>query len=242
MLFIRLLFVLVAASLSACSSIKTDQLEASESLSLADKTLVYTRYESLPDFAAQTAAGVQFGLLGLATAISNGNAMIVDNKVEDPALDIARELASGLSNSYKVKVVDDTSKSLTSPEIPHIIQLYSDYDYILDVRTLGWGSIYYTSDWDNYRVSYQVHARLIDRDKGSVIAEEACGNLPEYADTELAPSYIDLQNGDGLKQELARSVEFCVAHIRNMAKLNDDTNASSIKAKQLQSEADSTTL
>ncbi|GAD03164.1 hypothetical protein F9L16_09445 [Agarivorans sp. B2Z047] len=241
-MLLRLIFAVVVLSLTACSTIKTKPLDANESLSLADKSLVYTRYSALPDFAAQTAANVQFGLLGLASAISSGNAMIVNNQIEDPALDIARELASGLSDSYKVKVVDDESKSVTIPELPNIIELYSDYDYILDVRTLSWSSIYYTSDWDNYRVSYQVHARLIDREKGIVIAEEACNNMPEYADTEQGPSYVELESGEGLKRELARSVEFCVEHIRNMARLRDETNANSVKATAAEGQTNTKTL
>ncbi|UPW17657.1 hypothetical protein M0C34_15615 [Agarivorans sp. TSD2052] len=193
----------------------------------------FNLYIIVLDFPAQTAANVQFGLLGLATVISNGNAMIVNNKVEDPALDIARELANGLSNSYRVKVIDDDSRVVTTPEVPNIISLYSEYDYILDVRTLSWSSIYYPSDWDNYRVSYHVHARLIDQEKGNVIAEEVCNNMPEYEDTGKAPSYAELEKGDALKRELARSVEYCVEHIRNLAKLSNTTNANTVKVEEI---------
>ncbi|MGY5452402.1 hypothetical protein ACVFI8_15895 [Agarivorans sp. MS3-6] len=193
----------------------------------------FNLYIIVLDFPAQTAANVQFGLLGLATAISNGNAMIVNNKVEDPALDIARELANGLSNSYRVKVIDDDSRVVNTPELPNVISLYSEYDYILDLRTLSWSSIYYPSDWDNYRVSYQVHARLIDREKGNVIVEEVCNNMPEYEDTEKAPSYAELEKGDALKRELARSVEYCVEHIRNLAKLSNTTNANTVKVEDI---------
>ena len=66
---------------SACTTIKTNELSNEESVSLKDKTLIYSKYQELPDFAAQTAVNVQFGLIGAATAISNGNKLIQNNEI-----------------------------------------------------------------------------------------------------------------------------------------------------------------
>ena len=67
---------------------------------------------------------------------------------------------------------------------------------------------------------YTAHARLIDVLSKQVIAEELCSTVPEYEDTYKAPLYEELENGSGLKKALGRNVEFCVEHIRNMAKLH----------------------
>lgn len=209
-----------ALSVVGCSTVKTKELSSDASINLKNKSLVLSRYSTLPDFAAQTAVNVQFGLIGLATAISNGNAMIKNNHIEDPAFEIAKNIAIGLKDNQGVKVVEGATKLVASGNVDDVIKIYAEYDYILDVKTLNWSSIYYPSDWDNYRIFYSAHARLIDTKSTSVVAEEACTTAPEYPNTNDAPSYDDLETGSGLKKELARAVDFCVEHIRNMTKLH----------------------
>lgn len=219
---LRSKFLLIGAMLTintACTTIKTNELSAEEAVSLTDKTVVYSKYKSLPDFAAQTAVNVQFGLLGVATAISNGNKMILTNDIEDPALEISKQLADGLKVNHNVKVVEETDIFAQTNDLSELLSLYQGYDYILDVKTLGWNSIYYTSDWDSYRVFYTAHARLIDTGSKEVVVEVLCASTPEYEDTNQGPSYEELENGEGLRKELGRSVEFCVDHIRTVAML-----------------------
>lgn len=217
--------LLLAISLSAmgCSSIKTKELSSETSTNLKGKSLVLSKYGELPDFAAQTAVNVQFGLIGLATAISNGNSIIKSNHIEDPAFEISKKLALGLQENQGIKFIEGETKLGSSRDINDIVKIYAGYDYILDVKTLNWSSIYYTSDWDNYRIFYSAHARLIDSKSSSVVAEEACAAAPEYQNTNDAPSYEDLETGKGLKKELTRAIDFCVERISNMAKLHQQS-------------------
>jgi len=213
---LTLLFTLF---LQACTTVKTNELTQEETGQLKEKTVTLARYETLPDFAAQTAANVQFGLLGVATAISNGNDMIQNNNIQDPALDISKELASGLEENYDMKLVVADGLFAKSKKVRDIAKTYEEYDFVLDVKTLGWRSIYFPNDWNSYRVMYAAHARLIDTSSSRVIAEEVCQHIPEYKDTNMAPSYKELQKGVRLKEELAKSVSYCVDHIRAKARL-----------------------
>ncbi|MDO8267422.1 MAG: hypothetical protein Q7T32_06270 [Moraxellaceae bacterium] len=210
----------VAFSSTGCSTIKTNELTTDESQILKEKSVALSKYDKLPDFAAQTAANVQFGLLGLATAISNGNKIINKNNIEDPALSISRQLAEGLKSNHNVKIIESNEYVSAKSQINDLVTKYAGHDFVLDVKTVGWNSIYFPSDWDSYRVMYSAHARLIDIKSKQVVAEEVCTHVPEYADTNQAPSYNDLENGTGLKASLEKSVEYCVEHIRNMAKLH----------------------
>ncbi len=218
--FGKLLFVYVGISITACSTIKTDELTKNESKMLENKSLVYTQYKKPPNFQARTAANVQFGLIGLSVAIEAGNDMIKNNKVEDPAFEIANLLGEALKSNHNVNVIYNNTLT-KSYRIKDLVSLYKESDYILDVRTLDWGSIYYMSDWNNYRIFYNVHARLIDRKTKKILAEEVCSNTPEYKNSNLGPSYEDLENGDSIKLELAKSVKFCVEHILTMTKFHD---------------------
>jgi len=218
--FRKYLCVIGMLSISACSTMKTNILTVDESNVLKEKSLIYTTSDELPDFPAQTAVNVQFGVFGVATAISNGNEMVKNNNTEAPAIAIAKELAKGLSEEQNIRVINNKNIISSSDKINDLVQLHNDYDLILDVRTIGWGSIYYVSDWDNYKVMYNVHARLIDQKTEEIIAEEVCSSAPEYKETDDAPSYESLENGNGLNQELLRSVDYCIDHIRSMAKFH----------------------
>ncbi|GAB3527587.1 hypothetical protein [Photobacterium alginatilyticum] len=207
-----------------CTTIKTNELTLDESQKLKNRSVVLNKYDALPDFPAQTALNVQFGLIGFATAVSNGNDMIINNQVKDPARDIAKELGSGLSENYNVKVVEAEETVSAESDVADLVKSHAGYDYILDVKTLGWGSIYFLDDFDNYKVMYTAHARLIDTATEVTIVEELCSYVPDYVETNDAPSYEQLEDGTGLKRELSKSVDYCVDRIRTMAKLHAQTN------------------
>jgi len=215
MAIIRLLAILTATiSFTGCISVKTDPLEAHEETGLLQSSVAVAHYDEQPDFTAQTAANVQFGLLGLASAIESGNNMIDENNIQDPAITIASRLAEEIQSNYHVTLADQPVVISPDTKPRDFSTHFSQVDYVIDVKTLGWGSIYYPSDWDNYRVIYQAHARLVETNSGDVVAEVLCAFLPEYEDTELAPSYEDLEAGEALQTELNRSVDLCVEHIR----------------------------
>lgn len=218
---IRFVFVLAMVfTVVGCASFQTDELTAEESNNLGDKTVVMSRYSELPDFPAKTATNVQFGILGHATAVSNGNAMIEDNNIEDPAVEISKQLVQGLENGYGLTIIESDAKLDGPGELNDIAEVYKGADYVLDVRTVGWNSFYFKSDWNSYRVSYAAHARLVDTNGMAVIAEEVCNFSPEFEDTNDAPSYDELKNGEGLRRELGKAVSYCVDYIATMAKLH----------------------
>lgn len=215
-MLMRFLLATALVSLVGCSAVKIKELTGVEANGLQGKTLGYSRYSELPDFIAQTPVNVQFGLLGVATAISNGNSIIRDNKIEDPALGMAKQLADELATAQKMTVVHAAAAAVESTDLDKVIAAYPESDYILDMRTSGWSSIYYVSDFNNYKVAYSVHARLIDRKAKTVLAEKACSYTPIYEDTNKAPSYRELKQGIGLRSQLSQSVDYCLDDIRKV--------------------------
>lgn len=213
----------MALSAVGCATVNHDALTQEEALALKDKTVGLTYYQQRPDFIAQTAVNVQFGLLGVASAIASGNAMIKNNQVADPAIAIADALSDGLAQAQQMQVVATAQPVSSKVTDEELLRLFAQQDYILDVKTLGWSSIYLPTDWDNYRVMYTARARLIEVKTGKTIADETCSHVPEYADTNQAPTYKSLEDGSGLKASLAESVTYCVNQIQVMAKLHAQT-------------------
>ncbi|WP_421683225.1 hypothetical protein HKW98_01405 [Stutzerimonas urumqiensis] len=206
--------VLAAATIAGCSGVQTKGLTAEDSLALNGKSVAVSNYADLPDFVAQTAVNVQFGMIGYAAAVSNGNAIIRNQKIADPALSIAQQLAEGMKGQHNVTVQLPKISVMQGSSVDDIVKAYGGHDFILDVRTVGWRSIYFTSDWNNYRVIYSAHARLIDAKTSKVLSEGLCTHMPDYTDTDTAPSYESLENGTGLRAALASSVDYCVIDIR----------------------------
>ena len=223
---------LITLAGAGCSTIKTNELSEEEAITLKNKSVVLSKYNELPDFPAQTAVTGQLGLFGLSTAISNGNAMILNNEIKDPAYSIAKELAGGLHLNHNVIIVETEGYSSVKSDVNNLLSGFSDYDFLLDVKTIGWTAIYLPLEGDSYRVMYFAHARLIDINTKRVVAEEVCSYNPEYPNTNDAPSYEELENGVGLKAVFAKSVEHCVNHIRSMARLHNQTRAVKINVAE----------
>ncbi|PKF48994.1 hypothetical protein [Enterovibrio nigricans] len=215
---------------TACSTIPTDSLTNEEAVALEGKALTYSQYDELPDFPAQTALNVQFGLLGVLSAIESGNTILENNQISDPALDIAKDLAKGIEENYDVNIIENDKVISVDAGLSDVVAAYDEYDYVVDVKTTGWGSIYYLEDWDNYKLSYGAHARLIDVKEKEVVVEVQCFTQPAYDDSNEGPSYEQLENGEGLKKEIARAVEICVDYIVEQGQLRQQETNQPVEA------------
>lgn len=211
------LAALAAASVAAgCVSVQeipmtaasTDLVRGRElSLSVRDK----------PDFGAMTAGkmagGALFGALGGAIAgsamVSAGNELVAQNAIEDPAEKIGAMLGATLRAKLDARPVAFRTR-LASDEVAEISKSPSGTDLVLDVRTIGWGFVYFPTSWSKYRVLYSARARLLDARKGHVLAESGCA-MPVAEDADIAPTYDELlANGASrLKGELQRGADYC---------------------------------
>ena len=218
---LRKWFVLGLVTLlsSGCVRVKLDTLSDEESTELKGKTVVYTQYGELPDFPATTATNSQFAVMGAFAAISNGNSMIQKNEIEDPALELAKQLSGYLKSEYGMSVVDSNEVLSVKSKVPDVIEAYRGVDYILDAKTVSWASAHYPSDWGNYRVFYNAHARLIDTAQEAVVAEVMCHYQSDYEDTNQSPTYEELEDGSGFRREFGLAVEKCVEDILSSTQL-----------------------
>lgn len=199
----------VLISLSACTSVKHMPLTVDASTRLQDSSVVTTQYEK-PDFSAFTAGKAAFGVFGAAAMISEGNSIINENNIEDPAIAIAQGLADKLTTVRSANVL--TSGQISKNDnINELLKVNAGADYLLDVKTLGWMFNYYPTDWAHYRVNYSARLRLIDAASKKVIAESMCQSV--QGDDQNPPSKEQLLNNKAalLKDYLAKAADSCVA-------------------------------
>lgn len=201
---LALAFVLAT---TGCVSVKHRVIDADARAALSGRSLVVTRHET-PDFSAMTAGKAGFGLIGAAAMISAGNTIVRENAIPDPAVGIADALAERLVAAHAMqRQASDAVVDGTKPA--ELLATYPQGDYVLDVRTLNWGFVYYPSKWDRYRVPYSAQLRLIDRRTGAVVAETGCASM--QGDDANPPSKDELLADEAalLKTYMANIVTAC---------------------------------
>jgi len=212
---VKFLGIIVVASLIfvGCVSTKNVPVAESDIDDFRNRTVTVPK-RGVPDFAAMTADKAAFGLIGAAMMISEGNRIIRENIVEDPANYISEQLVSALSDKYQLTPVDTDTSELESEDVEDISRVFKGADYVLDVRTINWSFGYFPTDFNNYRVMYSSKLRLIDTKKSIAIAEGFCARVPEQ--DEHAPSYDELlsNNAERLKGELKISADYCIDNFK----------------------------
>lgn len=201
---------------SGCVSTKNVPVNDAATSEIQGKSITTAKRE-MPDFAAMTAGKAMFAMVGAVAMISAGNGIIRDNQVEDPANYISATLVAGLTEKYKLSVVNNDGILVADESPDKLAAQYASSDYLLDVRTINWSFAYFPTDWDSYRVMYSAKLRLINTDNGQVVAESFCARLPEK--TEAAPSYNELlaNQAQRLKDELRAAADYCVGEFKTKA-------------------------
>lgn len=204
-----LLIVAAVATVSGCATVNKQPLATASAKILRGQTVAQTK-RPLPDFAAMTAGKAAFAVVGAALMISEGNSLIANNKVSDPADTIAAGLAKALEANHGAKLAD-VKIAVNTAEVGDVADAaHTAARFVVDVQTINWSFGYFPTDWAHYRVIYTARARLIDTASKSTVAEGFCKRIPES--NANAPTYDEL-TGNGaalLKRELLIAAEDCV--------------------------------
>jgi hypothetical protein len=219
---LKILAVLLLVSLFfvGCVSTKNIPITDNRANDLRNHTAVCSDWET-PDFSAYSSgkamAGGMFGMIGGAVAansmISEGNKIISENGVEDPADYIAEQLMSELASQYELNQLNINNITVESEEVEHISSLYKDADYVLDIRTVNWQTLP-GNVGNRYRVIYSSKRRLIDTNERAVVAEGFCYKAPKQKDPQYSYEELMDNNAEGLKSQLKTKADYCVDHFK----------------------------
>jgi hypothetical protein len=203
----------IASVVSGCASVNVQPIDSKSVAALKNQSLSHTKREK-PNFAAMTAGKAAFALIGAVAMISEGNKIVKESDVPDPANSIAVGLVKALGEKYGTKFSGNTVL-VTTDEADRIADASrASAKFVLDVETVNWSFVYFPTNWARYRVIYTAKARLIDTEAKKVVAEGFCKRIPE-SDAN-APSYDDLvgNSAAGLKSELSLAAEECINSLR----------------------------
>ncbi len=206
-LFLFLVSVSALTLLGGCATTPVSMSDAGSS-KLTSAKLTAVHYKPDP-FLPMTNTKGAFALLGVGAAVAEGKRLVTQHELEDPAVAIKQTLASGLASTFNmqnVTVIEEVKPY--EGDVEKVSASVNGEGIVLDVRTFGWGTLYYPFS-TKYKVTYMAQARLIDARTSDVISAERC--IINEKKTDDSPGYDDLMrdNATLLKQKLAQATEQC---------------------------------
>ena len=200
--------ILIIFLVSACTTVRHAPLSQEASKQLQGQAVAETRYPTA-DFAAFTAGKAAFAVLGAVAMISEGNSIVQENAIQDPAIAIGEALAQRLVANRGVTIVPIQTVA-TKDDIATLVSTYPGASMLLDIKTMNWMFNYYPTDWAHYRVTYSARVRLIDTVSKQVAAETMCQTV--QGDDANPPTKEQLLNDKAalLKEYLGKGVTACV--------------------------------
>jgi hypothetical protein len=199
--------------MTGCVSTKIVPVDSKSLVSLQGATTAASQREK-PSFSAMTAGKAMFGMIGAAAMISQGNSIVKENGIEDPAAYIGEKLLADLASANSLQVVKRKDVVASGTDVAKLSKQYADVGLLVDVQTINWSFAYFPTDWTHYRVIYSAKFRLIDTKRAKIIADGFCARIPD--DSPEAPTGDQLleNNAARLKQELQTAADHCVNEFR----------------------------
>jgi hypothetical protein len=183
-----------------------------------------------PDFiAASQSVTVSTGIFGVAGTIARlaiqkkiGNEIVRQNGIPDPALDISTQLSPILQDVLKpsgTKRLANVSANATDEGT--ISRLAGNNGIVLDVQTVSWEMVFFLFSI-HYRVVVAIHARLIDANTGTIVAQAPC---TYRSSEENAPTYDQMlaDHAARLKTMLVSAANSCAATMQKEFFGKEDT-------------------
>jgi hypothetical protein len=159
---------------------KKQSLSPEVATTLSGKTFGVTRRGEKPSFIAMTAGKATFALIGAAAMAADGNQMVRDNAIADPADIVEAALVPALAKQYSLALKSEGASTITpGNDLKQIIAAQPGSEIILDIRTIGWQYAYAPTHWGSYWVGYAVEAKLIEAGSGTVLAYLPCGGTTQ---------------------------------------------------------------
>jgi len=205
----KLILVVCACATTACTTVQHAPLSSDASAQLQGKSLAATKYPTA-DFTAMTAGKAAFAVIGAVAMIAEGNSIIKENGIEDPARNIGQRLADKLVASRDMRLNTGTDKLAQNDSVDALVAAYPSASYLIDVKTLNWLFTYYPADWAHYKIIYTARLRLIDASAKRVVAESAC--VSHQGDDKNPPSKDQLLENQAalLKKYFDQAADSCV--------------------------------
>ena len=192
----KLALLTMAALVSGCASVNTVVPTKADLARLQGQTLAVKTGEPT-SFVLSTPENNR-SFMRAATMTREGNELVANNGVRDPAQAIAIGVAQRLEKAYGSQTMVGSGPA----------------KFALEVKTTNWGLFFTEGDKNKYGVVYSATFRLLDTQRGAVVASLYC--VPRKVHATIAErGYFVEQSAGGLKNAMDQISEECVQSIAN---------------------------
>ena len=153
-----------------------------------------------------------FAVLGAGAIVLDGNEFVKDKAIDDPAPAIAAAPGTAMQAAYPVTPAG-AGVLARSDDIDAIVAANAGTDFVLDIKTTGWGFSYFPTQWSTYQINYRARGRLIDVQRKAVIAESACVRDPKTNKDAYTADQLRGNQGRAVKQALSAYASVCAAEL-----------------------------
>lgn len=177
---------------SAARPLDTVPANALRNRSLAIRT------GSTPSFYADTPGRRTFGILGVIVMMREGNNLVEEHGLEDPAGQLSEDLLTALASRNAMRT---SSRDAA--------------DLLLDVKTINWDFRPYRNDPDNLFVVYSARIRLIDQRTNTVLASGKCRSRRDREGDSATLEQLLADGATRLQQELREAAHECAQRMKD---------------------------
>ena len=205
--------VAAAVLLAGCTTIETATMGDDLAAQVRGQAVAIV-VEPPATFGVMLTHAIGLGPLGMPEVVEEGQRLVTQNHIVDPADDVAGVLGDALAGQ-RGAIVLPTHAQARSGDVKAIVAAAPPQArYVLDVATLSWGIGNLPVPRSNYFVAYVARARLIDARTKAIVAEAGCMQAPDGS--EFNGAYADLQANNALlvKTELAARADRCVRFLK----------------------------
>ena len=204
-----------------CSGMNTKAVDQATLLTLKNKTLSLVIHES-PNFMAMTFDKSMFNDAHVDAAYAEGNRLVREKGINDPADKICKMMAEIFSESYGLSYNRSSMIKSKSKKMKDLVHLANVKDYLLDVETVYWFFLNKEHKRPDYYISYTAKTNLIDVNKSTSIGKSTCEYDTVSAGKPLV-SYEKLIENDAayIKQALNDAANFCINKFTNELTFNE---------------------
>ena len=201
--------ILCTATIALVGCAMTKPISPVDNAALQGKKVALTTWET-PSFAAVTVANSMVGAhtlaqgIGELIALREGNRIIVENKVKDPALQISEGLARSLQAKYRTQKL---AQNFAMPSKEDFDLIRKTADYRLAVSTTEWEVRHYTD------VTYSAHALLFNTKTDAIVARSVCTITRNVGSSPNTYEALVANQAAPLKKVLHQLGEECTARL-----------------------------
>ncbi len=173
------------------------RLDALEADQLRHRTLA-VRTGSTPSFYADTPGRRTFGILGVIAMMREGNRLVEDYGLQDPAGQLSEDLLTALARRNDMRT--------SSREAA---------DVLLDVKTINWDFRPYRNDPNNLFVVYSARISLVDQRSGTVLASGKCRSRRDRVGDSATLEQLLADGAKLLQNELREAAGECAQRMKD---------------------------